>query len=141
MANPHRQPRWQRLGRHHDRVLHRQPWRGESGVRIATVQALSNAKITPIFDAVIYATEEAIINAMVSAGDDDGHKGRTVHRLPHEDVKSLMAKRQTSCGPRKSSTPFAASTWPRGMGYFPSFELPLGSLMPPGNSSIIMNPR
>jgi L-aminopeptidase/D-esterase-like protein len=63
----------------------------ESGV--ATIQALSNAKITPVFDAVIYATEEAIINALVAAETMTGYSGRTVQRLPHDEVRALMAKR------------------------------------------------
>ena len=63
----------------------------ESG--IATIQALSNAKITSVFEAVIHATEEAIINAMVAAETMTGHTGRTVQRLPHDEVRALMAKR------------------------------------------------
>lgn len=63
----------------------------ESGV--ATIQALANAKITPLFDAVVHATEEAIINAMVAAETMTGYSGRTVQRLPHEEVRALMAAR------------------------------------------------
>jgi L-aminopeptidase/D-esterase-like protein len=60
---------------------------------VATIQALSNSKITQLFEATVYATEEAIINAMVAAETMTGHSGRTVQRLPHDEVRALMAKR------------------------------------------------
>lgn len=57
---------------------------------VATVQALANSKITQLFEGVAYATEEAIINAMVAAETMTGHSGRTVQRLPHDEVRALF---------------------------------------------------
>ena len=61
---------------------------------VANLQALANSKITQLFEATAYAVEEAIINAMVAAETMTGHSGRTVQRLPHDEVRALMANRQ-----------------------------------------------
>lgn len=59
---------------------------------LATLQALSNDKIDPLFYASVYATEEAILNAMVSAETMTGKDGITVKALPHEDVMDLLKR-------------------------------------------------
>lgn len=54
------------------------------------VSLLSDAHIDPLFDAVIEATEEAVINALVSAVTMTGRDGVTAHALPHDRlVKAL----------------------------------------------------
>ena len=45
---------------------------------------------TPLFAATAEATEEAIVNAMVSAKTMVGINGNTVHELPHDDVVNLL---------------------------------------------------
>ena len=59
---------------------------------LATLQALSNDKIDPLFYASVYATEEAILNALVSAETMTGKDGITVKALPHEDVMDLLKR-------------------------------------------------
>ncbi len=59
---------------------------------LATLQALSNDKIDPLFYASVYATEEAILNAMISAETMTGKDGITVKALPHEDVMDLLKR-------------------------------------------------
>jgi len=44
------------------------------------------------FEAAAEATEEAILNALTAAETTTGHKGRTVHTLPLEDLQRVMAK-------------------------------------------------
>lgn len=57
---------------------------------IATIQALANAEIDPLLSAAAYATEEAIINAMVAAETMTGRDGLTVKALPHADLQTVM---------------------------------------------------
>ena len=45
---------------------------------------LSDLVITHLYDAVIEATEEAIVNALVAATTMVGRDGVTAHALPHE---------------------------------------------------------
>ncbi len=47
------------------------------------VTALGHLRCTPLFEAVVQATEEAIINALVAAETMTGFGGRTVEALPH----------------------------------------------------------
>lgn len=63
---------------------------GEDG--LSTIRALSNDKIDPLFAASVYATEEAILNAMVSAETMTGRDGITVKALPHDRLRELLKK-------------------------------------------------
>ncbi len=58
---------------------------------VRPVTALVDAWISPMFWAVIEATEEAIVNALVAARTMTGRDGRTAHALPHDRVRSLVA--------------------------------------------------
>jgi D-aminopeptidase len=52
---------------------------------------LANASISPLFEAVIEATEEAIYNSMFRAHDMSGN-GHTVKALPLEETIGLLKK-------------------------------------------------
>ena len=52
---------------------------------------LANGSMSPLFEAVIEATEEAIYNSMFRAHDMSGH-GRTVKALPLEETIDLLRK-------------------------------------------------
>ncbi|HWK73727.1 MAG TPA: P1 family peptidase [Povalibacter sp.] len=54
------------------------------------VQTLSNDRISPLFQATVEATEEAIVNAMVGARSMKAIDGSTVEALPHDKVRALM---------------------------------------------------
>jgi L-aminopeptidase/D-esterase-like protein len=56
------------------------------------VETVSNDKITPLFEATVEATEEAIVNAMVAAKTMTGVDGRVVPALPHEELQRLIEK-------------------------------------------------
>jgi D-aminopeptidase len=58
----------------------------------ATVQTLANAHMTPLFDAAIFATEEAILNALAAAETMTGIDGKTVEALPGERVRELLGR-------------------------------------------------
>lgn len=57
---------------------------------LATVQALANDFINPLFMASAYATEEAIINSMVAAENMTGHKEVSIKALPHERLRDIL---------------------------------------------------
>ena len=59
---------------------------------LAAVQMVSNEQISAIFDGTAWATEEAIVNAMVAAETMTGADGRRVERLPHDLLKAALKK-------------------------------------------------
>ncbi|MCC7180320.1 MAG: P1 family peptidase [Acidobacteria bacterium] len=63
-----------------------------TGSGLATVQMVSNEEISPIFDATVQATEEAIINALVAAETMTGADNRRVERLPHDRLREALRK-------------------------------------------------
>jgi D-aminopeptidase len=58
----------------------------------ASVTMLSDAHITPLFEACVDATEEAVVNALLAAETMTGRDGITAHGLPHDRVTELMAR-------------------------------------------------
>jgi D-aminopeptidase len=59
---------------------------------VATVQMLSNDRISALFSATVQATEEAIVNALVAAETMTGANGRTIERLPHDRLREVLKK-------------------------------------------------
>lgn len=51
-------------------------------------------KMDPLFHATVETTEEAILNALCAAETTTGQLGRTVHALPHDLVREVVARRQ-----------------------------------------------
>lgn len=63
-----------------------------SGKKTETVTLLRNDEMSPLFMAVIEATEEAIINSLFTAETTRGKDNRVVEALPVEKVLKLMKK-------------------------------------------------
>ena len=59
---------------------------------LATLQMVSNEEIGPLFEATVYATEEAIINALVAADTMVGADDHRVEGLPHERLRDVLKK-------------------------------------------------
>jgi D-aminopeptidase len=57
------------------------------------LEMLPNGHITPLFYAVVEATEEAILNALCAAETMSGHGGTVVHELPTDRLVEAMARR------------------------------------------------
>jgi D-aminopeptidase len=57
------------------------------------LEMLPNGHITPLFYAVVEATEEAILNALCAAETMGGHGGTVVHELPTDRLVEAMARR------------------------------------------------
>jgi len=64
----------------------------EGGLDVYT--AVPNSHIDPFFDAVAYATEEAIINALVAAETMTGKNGATLYALPHGRLQTILRRYQ-----------------------------------------------
>jgi D-aminopeptidase len=63
----------------------------DDGMPMATtVEMLANGAITPLFEAVVDATEEAILNALVAAETMTGRDGLTAHAIPHERLRECL---------------------------------------------------
>jgi D-aminopeptidase len=68
------------------RMLHEAP------ARTNTRPVFEDAKLSPLFEAVADATEEAIVNALLHARTMQGRDGHVAESLPLERVRSLLAK-------------------------------------------------
>ena len=67
---------------------------GDDGGRLVELAMLRQERMDPLFSAVIEATEEAIVNALVAAETMTGLSGHTVHALPHDLLVQAMAARR-----------------------------------------------
>jgi L-aminopeptidase/D-esterase-like protein len=59
---------------------------------VVDVRMLTNDFITPLFEATVYATEEAILNALFAAETMTGIDDRIIEALPIERVRELFAR-------------------------------------------------
>lgn len=56
------------------------------------LEMIPNDEIDPFFRAVIQATEESVINALVAAETMTGINGNTVHAIPHDRLQATLRK-------------------------------------------------
>lgn len=54
------------------------------------VRMHGNDTISPLFDATVLATEEAIINAMIAAEDMTGDRGHVVKAIDHDELRKVL---------------------------------------------------
>jgi L-aminopeptidase/D-esterase-like protein len=57
---------------------------------LSSATFVPNDKINPIFNAVILATEEAIINALVAGETMTGFEGHRIEGIPHAQLRSVL---------------------------------------------------
>ena len=62
------------------------------GAKLRSAVFLRNDAIDPVFNAVVEATEEAVIDSMVCSQTMVGRDGNTSHALPLDQVMALMKK-------------------------------------------------
>ena len=62
----------------------------ESEAPEVPLRMLNDARIDPIYEAVIDAAEEAILNALLAADTMTGRNGNTVHALPHDALLDAL---------------------------------------------------
>jgi L-aminopeptidase/D-esterase-like protein len=53
---------------------------------------LANSDLNPLFEGVVQATEEAIVNSMVAARDMTGVNGRRIYAIPHERLREVLRR-------------------------------------------------
>lgn len=56
------------------------------------VATVPDGDLNDVFEAVVDATEEAVLNALWAAPEVVGREGRVGHALPHDDVLDLLAR-------------------------------------------------
>lgn len=56
----------------------------------AEPSGINDEGLSPLFQAVVEATEEAILNSLLKATDATGRAGRTVRALPVDEVRGLL---------------------------------------------------
>lgn len=59
---------------------------------VAALTMLSNSRISPVFDATVEATEEAIINALVAAETMIGRDGNRSEALDHDRLREILGR-------------------------------------------------
>ncbi|MFP2957192.1 P1 family peptidase [Myxococcus sp. 1LA] len=63
-----------------------------AGQSVASVSALDNERMTPLFEATIQATQEAILNSMLASDTMTGAEGSRVFGLPQDRLIQAMKK-------------------------------------------------
>ena len=53
---------------------------------------MPDPSLNDVFEAVVDATEEAVLNALWAAPEVTGRRGRVAPALPHDDVLALLAE-------------------------------------------------
>ena len=61
------------------------------GRAIHPVEMMDPESMTPLFEAAVEATEEAILNALAMADTMSGREGRIAHALPLDRVADIVA--------------------------------------------------
>ncbi|ATB42402.1 D-aminopeptidase [Cystobacter fuscus] len=69
-----------------------QPVTPASSGQVAQVGSLDNARLNPLFEATVQATQEAILNALLAARTQTGADGVRVFALPHDRLLQAMRK-------------------------------------------------
>jgi D-aminopeptidase len=64
----------------------------EDTPRTTAITMLADPHITPLFEAAVDATEEAIVNALLAARTMTGRDGVTAHALPRDRLLEVMAR-------------------------------------------------
>ena len=59
---------------------------------VPKVEMLPNDDLSPLFEATVQATEEAIVNALVAAEPMTGQSGHRVPALPHDELRQILEK-------------------------------------------------
>jgi D-aminopeptidase len=57
-----------------------------------SIQMLRNNRLDPLYQAVIEATEEAVVNSMTTATTTVGRNGNKIHAIPLERLQAVMKK-------------------------------------------------
>ncbi len=70
------------------------PHAHQEGNGLSQTSFIPNAHLDPVFEAVIQAVDEAVVNAMVANDTMVGHNGARIEHLPREKVFELLKKHE-----------------------------------------------
>jgi len=84
----------------------------ESRKMVYRMKILLDQRLDPLYEAVIEATEEAILNALCAARDLDGVNGNLVRALPLGDVREMVGAWQKQVEARRKAAPPRAPSAP-----------------------------
>lgn len=59
---------------------------------VAPLEVLANPEMDPFFEAIVEATEEAVVNALVAGRDLAGVNGRKIYGLPHDRLREALRR-------------------------------------------------
>ncbi|HUG12251.1 MAG TPA: P1 family peptidase [Opitutaceae bacterium] len=62
------------------------------GAPLHETRFVDNARLDPLLGAVVEATEEAILNSLLTAESMPGRAGSTIHALPHDRLRAALGK-------------------------------------------------
>jgi D-aminopeptidase len=65
---------------------------GKLQVKLLAEGSYGNAQLNNVFTAVVEATEEAVINALLAATTTRGRDGHVLHAIPHDRVRKLLGR-------------------------------------------------
>ena len=71
-------------------TANQEAWAAGGGPKAAAF--LPNHSLNPLFEAVVQATDEAVVDAMVANETMVGRDGNTAHALPHDRLRELLAR-------------------------------------------------
>ncbi len=74
------------------RIPYHAPAEGLLRVRLLPEGSYGTTDLNSLFGATVDAAEEAVINALLAATTTTGRRGRVVHALPHDRLRSLLAR-------------------------------------------------
>lgn len=81
----------------------------ESSKMLYRMRALLDERMDPLYEAVMEATQEAILNSLCMGDDMEGHSGHFAPALPLDDVRDILERHQVTFSGRhrrrKPSTP------------------------------------
>jgi L-aminopeptidase/D-esterase-like protein len=58
----------------------------------SAIEPLANARIDPLFEGAVEATEEAIVNALVAARTMTGANGTRIFGIPHDELRGILKR-------------------------------------------------
>jgi D-aminopeptidase len=73
--------------------------------KVLDARLLSTDEINPVFRAVVEATEESVVNALMKAETMTGVNGNTIHALPYDRLADVMSKYGRPLRPRPPAAP------------------------------------
>jgi len=88
----------------------------ESRKMVYRMKILLDERLDPLYEAVIEATEEAILNALCMARDMDGVNGNLCPALPLAEVKELVGAWQEVTARQAAAAPPPQAPWPAAEG-------------------------